>query len=130
MTDQQPHTPTTELPNATLSVITNVTFETDEGLTKAALLQRTKYDSWLGVTAEGIEWTSIADDQIIDWSTPQDEIAAAEQRGAIKALREAADELFYDGDTDRPLPGYTELLDRADQIEGDDDSHDHDNTSC
>ena len=43
-------------------------------------------------------------------------IAAAEQRGAAKALRDAAEDLFYDGDTDRPMPGYSDLLDRADRI--------------
>lgn len=51
-------------------------------------------------------------------------IAVAEQRGAAKALRDAAEDLFYDGDTDRPMPGYSDLLDRADradQIEGDDE---------
>jgi hypothetical protein len=36
--------------------------------------------------------------------------------GAEKALREAAEEWFYDGDHDRPRPGYKQLLDRADQI--------------
>lgn len=36
-----------------------------------------------------------------------------------EALRDAAEDLFYDGDTDRPMPGYSDLLDRADQMERD-----------
>jgi hypothetical protein len=33
--------------------------------------------------------------------------------GAAEALREIAERYFYDGDHDRPLPGYDELMDIA-----------------
>lgn len=31
-------------------------------------------------------------------------------------LRDAAEQFLYDGDTDRPLPGYHEVLDLADSV--------------
>jgi hypothetical protein len=34
-----------------------------------------------------------------------------------QAVRDAAESLFYDGDTDRPLEGYERVLDYADTIE-------------
>ena len=63
-------------------------------------------------------------DRLVEYGAHFDSViarieAAAEQRGAAKALRDAAEDLFYDGDTDRPMPGYSDLLDRADQMERD-----------
>ena len=70
------------------------------------------------------EWQEDDTDRLVEYGAHFDSViarieAAAEQRGAAKALRDAAEDLFYDGDTDRPMPGYSDLLDRADQMERD-----------
>lgn len=89
MTDQ-PYTPTTEVIERAFREFGRTNGPISQ------LLRQDEFDRWLAA----IE-------------------AAAEQRGAIKALRDAAEDLFYDGDTDRTVPGHSDLLDRADQLEGD-----------
>lgn len=57
-------------------------------------------------------------DDVSDW------LAAHDAKVKAEALREAAEDLFYDGDRDRPLLGYELLVDRANQIEkGSTDEH-------
>ena len=67
------------------------------------------------------EWQEDDTDRLVEYGAHFDSViarieAAAEQRGAAKALGDSAEDLFYDGDTDRPMPGYSDLLDRADRI--------------
>lgn len=44
-------------------------------------------------------------------------IARVRREAKTEALIDAAEDLFYDGDIDRPMYGHRELYDRADRIE-------------
>ena len=45
-------------------------------------------------------------------------LARVRQAAKAEALIDAAEDLFYDGDSDRPMYGHRELYDRADRIKG------------
>lgn len=47
--------------------IADVTIETNEGPEVLPVALLTKQGTWMGVTADGVQWTDIEPDQILSW---------------------------------------------------------------
>lgn len=117
MSDQQPYTPTTEEIEATLQLGFAVTAQ-QQGVDPIAASEQALqgFHRWLAAHEDYVirKWTG--ENDVVPHKRYTQDIAAANQRGAVKALREAADMKL--GNEYYEILVEDELNDRADRLEG------------